>query len=161
MSASFFGTGSQESFSDLILANKLAIVGVPTGAALGILQQIDQPYEILICVLLVLMLFMVIGNDIRTLAIALTDPRNKGWRKSVSSYVDYLRAAVIMFTTQYFVSLITSEWERVGYSRWDTIIVGIFLILMFIGFLVFYTISPFEEEEEATTTSSKGEKHEE
>ena len=131
----------------LILENKLAIVGVPTGALLSILQNYDQPYEILICVLLVLMIFMVIGSDIRSLAIALTDPKSKGWRKSVSSYVDYMKAAVVMFATQYFVSLVTSEWERVGYSLRDTIIVGLFLILMFIGFLVFYTISPFEEEE--------------
>lgn len=147
MSASLFGNGEHETFSDLILENKLAVVGVVTGSFLGILAEFDQPYEILICVLLVLMILLVIGNDVRRLAMALTSPKSRGWRKTLMSYVDFLKAAIIMFTTQYATSLVSSEWEKVGYSKGDTIIVGVFLILMFVGFLVFFTNKPLEVDE--------------
>ena len=60
MAVSLFGTGEHESFSDLILDNKLAVVGVVTGSYLGILKEFDQPYEILICVLLVLMILLIV-----------------------------------------------------------------------------------------------------
>jgi hypothetical protein len=148
MTASLFGNGEHETFSDLILDNKLAVVGVVTGSFLGILEEFDQPYEILICVLLVLMILLMVGSDIRALAVAMTDPKSKGWRKSLVSYVDFLKAGVIMFATQYAVSLVTSEWTKVGYSKSDTIVVGIFLILMFVGFLVFFTNKSTEEEED-------------
>ncbi|MHA1679816.1 MAG: hypothetical protein ACTSUE_02335 [Promethearchaeota archaeon] len=143
-----FGNGEHETFSDLILENKLAVMGVGTGAFLGILEAFDQPYEILICVLLVLMILLAIGSDVRELALRMTSPKSRGWRMSLMSYVDFLKAGIIMFTTQYATSLISSEWNKVGYSKSDTIIVGIFLILMFVGFLVFFTSNPTEGEED-------------
>lgn len=148
MSASFFGNGENETFSDLILENKLAVVGVVTGAFLGILEEFDQPYEILVCVLLVLMIILMIGNDLRAWIIHLTSPKSLGWRKSLTSYVDFLKAGIVMFTTQYATSLVRSEWKKVGYSKSDTIVVGLFLILMFIGFLVFFTSKPEPGEED-------------
>ena len=154
MTVSLFGNGEHQTFSDLILENKLAVVGVVTGSFLGILEEFDQPYEILICVLLVLMIILVVGSDIRALALSLTSPKSVEWRKSLTSYVDFLKAAIIMFTTQHATSLVRSEWNKVGYSKGDTIIVGIFLILMFVGFLVFFTSKPRHGEEDVSSEDS-------
>jgi TRAP-type C4-dicarboxylate transport system permease small subunit len=150
MTASLFGDGQHQSFVDMINDNKLAVVGVATGAFLGILEEFDQPYEILICVILVLMIIMIVGNDLRALAISLTSAESPEWRKSLTSYVDFPTAVIIMFTTQYATSLVRSEWDKVGYPKSDTIVVGTYLILMFVGFLVFFTSKPHSDEEESS-----------
>ncbi len=141
-SASLLGNGSPSSLSNLVLQNRGAIIAIVTGSFLGILLEFDQPYEILICVLLVLMILMSVGGALRDMAISMTSPKSVVWRKALLSYVDFLSVAVIMFTTQYATNLIQTEWEKVGYTKRDTLIVGLFLILMFIGFLVFFTAKP-------------------
>lgn len=142
MSESLFGSGRDESFSSLILENKLAVVGVVTGSLLEILDGFDQPYEILICVLIVLIILMIVKTDLNHLVTTFTKNESEVWRIALVSYIDFIKAAIVMFTVQYITRLVTAEWKRVGYSKSDTIVVSVFFVFMFIGFLVFFTNKP-------------------
>jgi uncharacterized membrane protein len=138
MSSSLFGDGRPMTISQMVEKNDGVILSIIVGAFLGILKQIQQPYEILLCVLLALLISIILMRVIRRYADQSMDA-GLGWRISMLSYIDYYQLAIIMFTTEYVTSVATSEWEKVSYGTTDTVIVGLVGIILAIGFLVLIT----------------------
>jgi hypothetical protein len=141
---SLFGDGHQSTLSELILENKGVLISIVTGKFLNILITYDQPFEMFFAVILIVTIWFLISKQIRMIAIMIS--RNAGsediWKKTLVSYIDLISVVIITFFTHYASSVAEKEWEKVGFSRTDTIVVGTFLIIMFIGILVFIMSKP-------------------
>lgn len=151
----FFSDGTPAGFVSIVLESRSALLSIVVQPIQRFLAVFDQPVEILLGVILLLVLFMTISNELRQLAMAISDNKSLGWRKAMLSYLGFLSIAVMMFTTQYVTSLVESEWSKAGLGQTDTIVVGVFSVLMFIWFLVFVTSGPRLQEEELKKSTNK------
>ncbi len=138
MSGSLFGSGEPTTIPQLVEKNGGVIMSIITGSFLGILNQIQQPYQILLCVLLALLISIIIIRIVRRYADKNVDA-GLGWKISMLSYIDYYQVGIITFTTQYITSVAESEWAKVSYGTTDTVIVGLVGLIIAIGFLVLIT----------------------
>jgi hypothetical protein len=135
--SSLFGNRQPKSISQIINDNKGVIISFLSGALLSVLSAFDQPYEIFLGVLLAMLIWYTVSEGARNAAIILS--RQKGseaWRTALVSFVDLTSVLMVMFFSQYLTSVATTEWEKAGFGKWDTVFVGIFFISYAISFLV-------------------------
>lgn len=142
----FFSDATPTGLVSVIIESKSALLSVVVRPMQNYLSTFNQPVEILFGVILLLVLFMTVANELRQVAMVMSSKGASGWRNALLSYIGFLSIAIVMFTTQYVTMLMESEWKKAGFGRTDTIIVGIFTVLMFIWILVFVTSGTKDEE---------------
>lgn len=137
---SLFGNGQPQSFSQTIRENKGIIISFISASLLNVITDFDQPYEIFIAVVLSMLLWYTIREGIRRTAIILSSEKgSENWQKEVVSFIDLISILMVMFFSQYLTDLATSEWKKAGFSKVDTIFVGIFFVSYAIAFIVIVT----------------------
>ena len=139
--SSLFGNSRPKSLSELVASNKGVIVSFFSGAFLKVLNAFDQPYEIFLGVVLSMLIWYTISQGARNAAILISgQPGARGWQTALVSFVDLLSIVMIMFFSQYVTGIATSEWEKAGFGKVDTIFVAIFFICYALSFLVLITM---------------------
>ena len=156
----FFASATPTGLISIVLEGRSTLLSIVVEPMQRFLAVFDQPVEILFGVLLLLVLFMTVANELRQVAMAISDKKSEGWRNALLSYIGFLSIAVVMFATQYITALVETEWSKAGLGKTDTVVVGIFSVLMFIWFLVFVTSGARNSDNggdggESETTSNK------